>query len=45
MKTVILLFALVCVGNAGIIRVVTYPVRHPVKVIKKTGHIIKVVVW
>ena len=32
-------------ANAGIIRFVTYPVRHPVKTVKKAGHIVKVVVW
>lgn len=45
-KQVILLALMTAVlGNAGVVRVVTYPVRHPVKVVKKTVHVAKKIVW
>lgn len=45
MKRAILFLLAAFVANAGIIRVVTYPVRHPVKLIKKTGHVAKRIIW
>lgn len=45
MKRAILFLLTASVANAGIIRVATYPVRHPVKLIKKTSHVIKVIIW
>jgi hypothetical protein len=38
-----LLFA--TLANAGVVKVATYPVRHPVKVTKKTVHVAKKIIW
>jgi hypothetical protein len=32
-------------SNAGVVKVVTYPVRHPIKLVKKTGHVAWKIVW
>lgn len=45
MKRIVLVLLAASVANAGIIRVVTYPVRHPVKLVKKTGHVVKLIIW
>lgn len=46
MKKVILLVLMSAVlANAGIVKVVTYPVRHPVKLVKKTVQVTKAILW
>lgn len=46
MKKIILLALVSAVlGNAGIVKVTTWPVRHPVKLIKKTVHVAKKIIW
>lgn len=32
-------------ANAGIVKVATYPLRHPVKLVKKTVHVTKAILW
>lgn len=32
-------------ANAGVIRVATYPVRHPHKTVRKTVHVAKKIIW
>lgn len=32
-------------ANAGIVKVVTYPVRHPVKLVKTTVRVTKAILW
>ena len=44
-RLILVLLLSVVSANAGIIRFVTYPVRHPVRMLHKTGHVVKVVVW
>jgi len=44
-RTILLALVLTTLANAGVIRFVTYPVRHPIAMVKKTGHVVKVVVW
>lgn len=46
MKRIILLALLSAVlGNAGIVKVVTYPLRHPAKMVHKTVHVAKAILW
>ncbi len=46
MKNIILLTLLSAVlGNAGVFKVVTYPVRHPVTLLHQTLHVTKSILW
>lgn len=46
MKRMILIaLAATTLANAGIVKVLTYPVRHPVKVMLKTVHVTKAILW
>ena len=44
-RTILLALITTTLANAGVLRFITYPVRHPIATAKKTGHVIKVVVW
>jgi hypothetical protein len=44
-KIILLALMSAVLGNAGILKVVTYPLRHPVKLVKKTVHVSKAILW
>lgn len=44
-KAILLALMSAVLGNAGIVRVATFHVRHPVKLVKKTVHVTKVIIW
>lgn len=44
-KVLVLALFVATLAQAGVIRALTYPVRHPIRLVKRTPHIIKVIVW
>ncbi len=44
-RTILLVLFSSVLANAGILKVVTYPLRHPAKTIQKTVHVTKRILW
>ncbi len=39
-RLILALVIAVCVANAGIVRTASYPVRHPVRLVRKGAHVV-----